>query len=100
LNVLNSQCVISTHALVKASSKVSRGLLPILHPQDHTNLTSQNFFNPTGIRRIDALNFVANSDVKSKNHFDVERAVSASFSILLTSLISGLFVNCIFLSIK
>jgi hypothetical protein len=66
LKVLYSQLVIWTQALFKASSKVSKGLFPILHPPDPTNLTSQNFFNPTGIRRIDALNLVASSDVKSK----------------------------------
>ena len=43
---------------------------------------------------------VYDENKKLENHFDVESAVSASFSILLTSLISGLFVNCIFLSIK
>ena len=100
LNVLYSHWVISIPAFVRASSKVSRGLFPILHPHDHTNLTSQNLFSPTGIKRIEALNFVASSDVRSKYSFDSDSACSASFSIFFTSEIFGLLFNWILLFIR
>jgi hypothetical protein len=92
--VLKSSFVILIHALVSPSSKVSRGLFPILHPPLHTNFTLPYLHNQYGIKSIDVLIFVAFSIVKSKKSLDFSLASWKISSNTCKSRISGLFVKC------
>ncbi|MEI8252516.1 MAG: hypothetical protein WCG25_01925 [bacterium] len=92
--------VIEIHAFIRASSNASKGLFHILHHHVPTNLTFPYLCNHNGIKSIDALNFVANSDVRSKKSCDFSNASSANLSIFAISLIQGLFNNFILFQIR
>lgn len=92
-NILCSHSVIFIPALTNASSKISKGLLPILHPPLPTNFTFPYLINPNGMSKIDALNFFAKSSVRSKKSFDFAIADFANVSIEAMSLMFGLLTS-------